>query len=74
VSHRGAIFALLTAALWLPELHGLIEKSMTLTSALGRMAAAVVVAYAAVSLISNVVATYQAHNERFPPGGGGGDA
>lgn len=62
MSHRGAVFALLTAALWAPELRALLLGAMGMTTALTRMAVAVVLAWAAVSLVSSVVGTYVERN------------
>lgn len=67
MSHRGAVFTLVAAALWVPELRALLLGSMSVTTALTRMAVAVVVAWAAVALVSTVMETYMARNAADRP-------
>lgn len=69
MSHRGAVFTLVTAALWVPELRALLLESMGVTTALTRMAVAVVIAWAAVALVSSVMETYMARNAADRPQG-----
>ncbi len=67
VSHRGAIFVLVTVALWTPVLRLLLLHDLGIEAALVRMAVGVVIARTGVGLVSRVVAHYQVTNENRSP-------